>query len=70
MKDTTVFTVIGYAIDFSFLIDMVLTFFTIEFDEKSFKWIETHRDIAKAYLKGWFLMDLVSIIPLDLIFKN
>jgi hypothetical protein len=29
-------------------------------------WITTSRKIALNYLKGWFLIDLVSVIPFDM----
>ena len=51
-------------VDVLFLIDMILTFFTTVLNDKNFE-IITHKAIAKEYLTGWFLIDLISIFPLD-----
>jgi potassium voltage-gated channel Eag-related subfamily H protein 7 len=49
---------------------MILTFFTETFDVKNHRVINTHRSIAAEYLKGWFWLDFLSIIPFEFIFKN
>ena len=52
-------------IDLCFAVDIVLTFFTAY--EKN-KTIEVrHKQIAKQYLKGWFIIDLIATIPFQLI---
>lgn len=61
-------TYFDYMIDFVFFIDLILTFFTPVY--KNFRLIKSHKKIALRYLKVWFWLDLISIIPLDLIFKN
>lgn len=50
-------------IDFVFLIDMVLTFFTPVPDK--YDMATNHKVIAKLYLKGWFVLDLLTLIPFD-----
>lgn len=58
--------VIVYAIiDLSFLIDMILTFFTSYTDEIQNIEVFDHKKIVVNYLKGWFIFDALSIIPLD-----
>lgn len=50
-----------------FVIDMILRFFTAYIDDSSLELKDSKMDIAKDYLKGWFFVDLVSVIPFDLI---
>lgn len=52
--------------DVFFLIDLILTFFTSVPDEKRVYEITDKEIIAKKYLKGWFWVDLVSILPFDI----
>lgn len=60
----------GAFIDFSFFVDMVLTFFTVDYDEKYYRTITNHKEIAMNYIKGWFFLDLFSILPLDSVFAS
>jgi CRP-like cAMP-binding protein len=51
-----------------FGIDIVLTFFTsivVEGQE-----ITSRKEIARRYLTSWFIVDLISALPLDFIFPN
>ena len=53
------------SVDIFFATDIVLTFFTAY--EKN-KTIEVrHKQIAKQYLRGWFIIDLLATIPFQLI---
>lgn len=56
--------------DAFFLIDIVLTFFTSINDEKKVHEETNKKIIAKKYLKGWFWVDLIAILPIDYILKN
>ena len=56
--------------DAFFLIDIILTFFTSVTDEKKVYEIINKWEIAKRYLKGWFWIDVISILPLDLMLLN
>jgi hypothetical protein len=51
------------AIDFVFLVDSLLQFFlaTAVSDKFGDRWITNHYAIMVHYLKGWFLIDVVSI---------
>lgn len=53
-------------IDSIFLIDVMLNFFTAYEDENG-ELITEHNRIAKSYLKTWFVIDLMSSIPISLI---
>jgi hypothetical protein len=67
LDDTKSTTIIGRVIDFSFLIDVILTFFTTFYDEKSQQEVTNHRSIAKRYITSWFVLDVLSIFPFELI---
>ena len=64
LADRPEWPVINRIVDVFFLSDMLLTFFSALQDDE-FYTIEDRKEIAKLYLKGWFLIDLVSILPLD-----
>ena len=68
--ETVMWTILNAIIDFSFLIDIIITFFTAYFDEKLMHLVIDKKVIAKKYLKFWFWMDLLSIIPFDRIFME
>jgi hypothetical protein len=53
--------------DTFFFIDIIVTFFTSVTDDQKIYEITDHRIIARKYLKGWFWIDVISILPLDLI---
>ena len=54
-----------YICDVLFLADLVLSFFTTIEDKEKMTEITDRKVIAKEYLKGWFWIDLISIIPFD-----
>ncbi len=54
---------IDKAIDMFFVVDIVLTFFTAIVDNHD---IQTNKGkIAKNYLKGWFIPDVLSVLPTE-----
>ena len=55
------------AIDSFFLVDMVFTFFTATTDPKSQLVTTNKKEIAYNYIKFWFWIDLISILPFDLV---
>jgi hypothetical protein len=55
-------------IDIIFLVDMMITFNTAFYDS-SINLISDRKKIGIAYLKGWFFMDLFSILPYNLLLK-
>ena len=60
--------VIFYAVtDTLFFLDIIITFFTSINDKDKTCQITNKRMIAEAYLKGWFWVDFISILPLDLL---
>ena len=57
---------INHSVSFIFATDLVLNFFRPFRDALSQK-VKDHRKIAIAYLRSWFIIDLMSTIPIDLI---
>jgi hypothetical protein len=52
-------------IDLAFFLDLCKNFLTAYFDAEEQYWVGDSRKIAKKYLKSWFTVDLVSILPFD-----
>ena len=59
-----------YFFDFMFFIDVWLCFITTYTD--SYKQIEitNHKMIARQYLTGWFVIDVMSIFPFDVVLEG
>lgn len=62
--------VIGLIVDLSFLVDIILTFFSAIHDYKNRTMITDRKQIALKYLKSWLIIDVISITPFDLFFKG
>ena len=58
--------IVNNIIDVFFLFDMIFSFTTAYTDE-DFRVIDDRATIAKGYLKSWFLIDLLAILPFELI---
>jgi hypothetical protein len=58
-----------YISDFFFLIDMIFTFFTTLPPKNEDKEVVDRKVIANTYLSGWFPIELLAIMPLDLLFS-
>ena len=67
-EDNLEWTVIGLIVDSLFLVDLVLNFFSAYHDSE-LNPIDDRKKITKRYLRGWFFVDLISIIPISLITK-
>jgi hypothetical protein len=68
-KDPLIWQVLNYSVDLTFLTDIVLTFFTTIPDEERGEVITDKKRIARSYLTSWFAVDVISIIPFDVIFQ-
>ena len=64
--DERAWTIINAIIDLLFLIDIFVIFNTAIYDQY-FQIIEDRKQIAIIYLKGWFAIDVLAILPFDLI---
>lgn len=56
-----------YLFDFNFLIDVIVIFFTTLPETDELEEIVDRKAIALAYIKGWFLVDVMAIFPFDLV---
>lgn len=65
-NETTDWKIANYAVDFIFFIDMILIFNQAYYDE-DFKMIQHRGIIAITYIKGWFFIDLMAILPISVI---
>lgn len=62
-KDDILWTCINYTVDFLFLCDIIVIFFTSFYDEE-FVIHEGRWDIARTYIRsGWFFVDVLAIFP-------
>ena len=53
--------------DCIFFIDIILTFMTAVPDKDDNEHVYDYKYIAKEYIKGWFWIDLIAILPIDYI---
>eukprot|EP00232_Nephroselmis_pyriformis_P028304 CAMPEP_0182865052 /NCGR_PEP_ID=MMETSP0034_2-20130328/7488_1 /TAXON_ID=156128 /ORGANISM="Nephroselmis pyriformis, Strain CCMP717" /LENGTH=771 /DNA_ID=CAMNT_0024997337 /DNA_START=124 /DNA_END=2436 /DNA_ORIENTATION=- len=54
-------------VDFGFICDMAITFNASYWDENRRRWIYSKKAIAANYLRGWFFLDLITVLPFDAI---
>jgi len=56
-------------VDLVFLADMALNFFTMypRTTARGIKWEDSLEKIARHYISGWFLIDILTLIPFDII---
>ena len=60
---------VNIGVDLLFLIDMIFNFYvkvTIETHSGRVS-LHTRKDIARNYLRGWFIIDFLSILPIDIV---
>jgi hypothetical protein len=56
--------ILDYCIDFLFFLDIIVIFNSAYYDE-DIELIDDRKDIAAFYIQGWFIVDLLAIIPFD-----
>jgi len=52
--------------DFFFFLDMIFAFFTTTSDTKKATEVTDLKTIGCNYIKSWFFVDLMSIVPFDM----
>jgi hyperpolarization activated cyclic nucleotide-gated potassium channel 2 len=62
---THAFLALNWVIDFFFMIDIFVNFRTIVVNTETGDEIMVPKNIAKAYLRGRFWIDLLATVPLD-----
>ena len=63
---STGWSVVNHSIDILFLIDIMVNFNLATYNE-DMDVVEDRVELAKNYLTGWFAIDLIAIIPFDLL---
>ena len=66
-NDTRAWAFINGFVDICFLLDIIIIFNKTIFDE-NFQIVIDRKIIAAQYIKGWFFVDVLAIIPFDLFF--
>ncbi len=56
---------IGYIVDAFFLLDILINFLTTYPESETEEIVKNHRRIAIHYLKTWFAVDFIAVIPFD-----
>lgn len=60
-KDT--WSSIESVVDIVFIIEILVCFNTSYYDQKTNEYVKNRCKIAKDYLRGWFWVDIVAILP-------
>lgn len=63
-EDTREWEFVNNGVDICFFIDIIIIFNTAYFDD-DYQIVENRKSISCAYLKGWFFIDSVSILPIE-----
>ena len=61
--------IFDWAMDVLFLADMVVIFISAQYTEE-YEIIDNRTTIACGYLKGWFMVDLLSCVPFDILLNH
>lgn len=62
---TVPFTIVNYIVDVGFMLDLIINFRTTFIHPKTGNEVVSTKEIAVAYLKGRFWIDLLAILPFD-----
>ena len=68
-EDTVGWATVRWLVDFFFLVDIIIIFFSAYQDE-DFKTIDNRNVIACAYIQSWFFLDVFAIIPFSSILES
>ena len=63
------YVVFNYVIDIFFFFELIINF-NSAFVNDDKEIVDNRKKIAKRYLSGWFFIDFVSILPLDIILMS
>jgi hypothetical protein len=56
--------------DFFFIVDIIINSLTAFYDDNEEVLVTDNKIIMINYLKGWFVIDLISSVPISLILEN
>ena len=60
---------INHTIDILFAIDIFVSFNSAYMDEKN-ELVESRKKIACSYIKSWFFIDALAVLPFDIIMES
>jgi hypothetical protein len=60
------FMLFNYSMDILFFVDIIINF-NSAYQNEVYEMVDDRKSIAKHYMLSWFIIDLGSIVPLDLI---
>lgn len=64
---TNPLVIIDLIVDVMFIVDIFINFRTTFIDDQKGEVVSDPAKIAKNYLKGWFVIDVMAAIPFDLL---
>ena len=67
IEQSDTMTIVFYSVESCFYLDFILSFFSGYHDVEEQKKVFEFRKIAIKYLKGWFIIDFISIFPFHLL---
>jgi len=56
--------IVNQMVNLAFIFDMVMNFM-LAYQNEEGAWVMEHSKIAKIYMKSWFILDFVSVLPFD-----
>ena len=68
-ESSTVAETVDWSVDILFMVDILINFVAATENQKDLSWNTDPKKIAKNYLKGWFTLDLISVMPFSLFEK-
>jgi hypothetical protein len=68
-SDSSSWRIVDTLIDAIFAVDICLTFFTAYFDDED-NLITNRRQLTLSYLRSWFLIDILAIMPVSLVLDS
>jgi hypothetical protein len=69
-QDEGFWAVWSLIMNLSFCLDILLTFFASYYDDEEWEQVYDLRKIARNYLRMWFWIDIISVLPFELIIKK
>jgi len=64
--DYGMFFIGNHVVDGFFFLDFLISF-NLMYRDKKRGWITNHRQVAYHYIRGWFTVDFISLIPYDIL---
>ena len=69
LEEAPAYAAFSSAMDVLFLVDIIINFFSA-YEDEYYATQDDFKVIAKTYLRGWFIVDLLAIVPMDWFLPN